>query len=611
MSDYRDHNHNDQNNRRRRMMIGRMNSMTGNDDTAGSMSSENDSAADVASTGSMIVASANQDPVLDERFRVACGVTGEVVVTIRHRERPMMKSVRHVMRHPSALIGRGSHCDISLQDPTVSYRHAYLQLIDAQLFCFDLGSRSGTFCRSDRHREGPLALGDEVFIGPFSLSVSSQNPEALEGDGAWDVTPLSAEQMAALNESQGTPFQAVVKFLNGSPRPKPFSLNRPVTLVGKRSPCRIKLTDDSVSRVHCSFVRTTMGIWLVDLLGRGGTLVKGERVQRVPLNEGDEITVGGFRMQLQAAATSRDLMQRNTELTRAQQPSHAADPNQRTEQKRIGKRETDLQPRPNPTLIPPSDGRPAESGGTESTFSESFVYSLVDQFSAMQQQMFEQSQQTMTAMAKILQSRHEIEVELVRDEMAHIRGLSKELQELSRQLAERQLGEIRAEAAAPQSAAEEAESARAAAEAQMRLAGIIEQVDQSTPSEEPVVETQEQSVSVEGQSNIAQGTGEPSADAADSEATGVDHAAVPPAGDTPLQGEEAAVEEVAAESERDTQVPETVPAGTTESGDIGSDEDPHIWLSQRIAAIEKERSSRWKKITRILTGAGADDRLGG
>jgi hypothetical protein len=114
---------------------------------------------------------------VDDRFCAACGIVGAIVVTIRHREREDDEPVRHVIGHPSVLIGRGNDCDISLQDPTVSYRHAYLQLLDGELFCFDLKSRSGTFCRSDRHRAGPLAVGEEILIGPFSLVVSIEKSE--------------------------------------------------------------------------------------------------------------------------------------------------------------------------------------------------------------------------------------------------------------------------------------------------------------------------------------------------------------------------------------------------------------------------------------------------
>ena len=37
--------------------------------------------------------------------------------------------------------------------------------------------------------------------------------------------------------------------------------------------------NDSVSRVHCSLVRTPGGVWVVDLHGQGGTKIKGHSVE--------------------------------------------------------------------------------------------------------------------------------------------------------------------------------------------------------------------------------------------------------------------------------------------------------------------------------------------
>ena len=44
---------------------------------------------------------------------------------------------------PFLLVGSDPACDLRLQHPDVSDRHAYLQLVGGRLFCLDLGSRTG------------------------------------------------------------------------------------------------------------------------------------------------------------------------------------------------------------------------------------------------------------------------------------------------------------------------------------------------------------------------------------------------------------------------------------------------------------------------------------
>src|SRR5690606_1311777 len=59
-----------------------------------------------------------------------------------------------------------------------------------------------------------------------------------------------------------------------------------------------RLPDPSVSRIHCAVVATPRGVWLVDLLSREGTRVRGEPVQFTRLEEGDRFEVGIYRLRI-------------------------------------------------------------------------------------------------------------------------------------------------------------------------------------------------------------------------------------------------------------------------------------------------------------------------
>src|SRR5690606_20505838 len=61
---------------------------------------------------------------------------------------------------------------------------------------------------------------------------------------------------------------------------------------------RITCGDDRISRVHCSLLLTPVGLWVIDLLGRGGITVNGRKQAVALLQEGDELGVGQYRMRV-------------------------------------------------------------------------------------------------------------------------------------------------------------------------------------------------------------------------------------------------------------------------------------------------------------------------
>jgi pSer/pThr/pTyr-binding forkhead associated (FHA) protein len=66
-------------------------------------------------------------------------------------------------------IGRSSGCDVVLDDPNVSRRHAELRLAGATPVVVDLGSTNGTIVNGRRVREQALAFGDRIVLGSTTL----------------------------------------------------------------------------------------------------------------------------------------------------------------------------------------------------------------------------------------------------------------------------------------------------------------------------------------------------------------------------------------------------------------------------------------------------------
>lgn len=80
------------------------------------------------------------------------------------------------------VLGRDSDCDITLQDPRASRRHAEVSPRDGRYILKDLGSTNGTRLGSRLVTEAPLSDGDKFFIGGTAIIFRDRAP-ALSKDG--------------------------------------------------------------------------------------------------------------------------------------------------------------------------------------------------------------------------------------------------------------------------------------------------------------------------------------------------------------------------------------------------------------------------------------------
>lgn len=104
--------------------------------------------------------------------------TAEVVVPPPRRPEPPLAylvnihppgptlGLRHEVGPGPTVIGRGSDCDVSIPDNSVSRRHARIEFhADGRFRVTDLGSTNGTFVNHARTKEADLRDGDYVGIG--------------------------------------------------------------------------------------------------------------------------------------------------------------------------------------------------------------------------------------------------------------------------------------------------------------------------------------------------------------------------------------------------------------------------------------------------------------
>jgi pSer/pThr/pTyr-binding forkhead associated (FHA) protein len=74
-------------------------------------------------------------------------------------------------------LGRHPESEISLDDITVSRRHAEITRVGTQYVVRDVGSLNGTYVNQERIDEATLRHGDELQVGKFRL-VFFDGPEA-------------------------------------------------------------------------------------------------------------------------------------------------------------------------------------------------------------------------------------------------------------------------------------------------------------------------------------------------------------------------------------------------------------------------------------------------
>ena len=333
---------------------------------------------------------------LSDRFRVEVSLKGETTVQV------------HDFYQPFLLIGRRAGSDLMLDHWLVSRRHAYLQLIEGRFFCVDLGSRTGTHGGDATERSGWLDPVRAIQIGPYSV-----RPE-LPPVPDRDYPPLPVVTWKIPIQGQDSTL---------------WTMNRGLALVGRSPACRIRIPEADVSRFHCGLVLTTSGVWAIDLLSQRPILVNGQPVRFARINPGDKLQIGHHILTpqydqplLKSPGRGSNL---DSQITDRSSFASNAPPNPKTDQL----------PALTPTVIVPNNlwNRPPafELSDTDALKSaDPTVSNLVQQFGAMQQQMFDQFHQTMMMMFEGFATLHRETSTSIREEFEEVRKLSQEIEAL-------------------------------------------------------------------------------------------------------------------------------------------------------------------------------------
>ena len=206
----------------------------------------------------------------------------------------------------SFTIGRSARCDLVLQDPNVSMRHASIERRGTTLTVVDDGSTNGTFLDGDRITTAPLTPGRVLTIGETRL--------VLVGPGRPQAEPSRTNAFQDSNKSTGgIPIELRTRTADMPPivpvAITSLQLEKDVITIGRDAANDVPLPNPQVSRHHARLRRTGDGHVIEDLGSTNGTFVNGERITSKQLAVGDQIQISVFVITYNGAT----LKQVNTE----------------------------------------------------------------------------------------------------------------------------------------------------------------------------------------------------------------------------------------------------------------------------------------------------------
>lgn len=224
-------------------------------------------------------------------FSTACGLSEPLRLVYTHRATGATNAA--TLSEPYALLGRHPQNSIRLDDPSVSKKHAYLQVIDGCPFVVDLGARTGVRIGGEPLAMGWVEAGDTLQIGEFDIALGhtkrvGNRPSPMAASP--NMSPLELACWPGEDHSH-TPSH-------------PIPIRSALSLIGRDLFCNLHLRDERVRPFHAALVEAAGDIWLIDLPGSGGTRLNGRLARCAMLQVGDRIGLNGLQLDVRLSRSA-------------------------------------------------------------------------------------------------------------------------------------------------------------------------------------------------------------------------------------------------------------------------------------------------------------------
>ena len=218
-------------------------------------------------------------------FSVAAGLSEPLRITYSHRTTGITGSGK--LAEPFVFFGRHLQNAVRLNDPSVSKRHAYVQILDGCPFAVDLGSRTGIRIAGHQTAQGWVDLGQTLEVGDYDIQFTGPLNSAVDRQSPTDLAPEASHLQVAFLPG------AVPQGLLYCP------LRSAITLIGRDPHCNLRLLDKRIGLFHVSIVQTPTDTWLIDLPGSGGTRLNGRSARCSLIRVGDRVSLNGVSLEVQ------------------------------------------------------------------------------------------------------------------------------------------------------------------------------------------------------------------------------------------------------------------------------------------------------------------------
>jgi pSer/pThr/pTyr-binding forkhead associated (FHA) protein len=199
----------------------------------------------------------------------------------------------YALKPGTNVIGRDKGCDLSVNDPYMSRKHALISVKEGKSSIADLGSLGGVKVNGQPVAGTSVAPGTEVAVGDTVLRlVEIQSPDNLVGPQDPSGTLLD----------KGPEKAVVAMVVSGQDAGKSFKLKEGANLIGRTGDCAVQLTDSTISRQHAQVVCFDGKLSVSDLGSRAGTKAGGANVTGTSISNGDVVSIGRTGFTLMGAA---------------------------------------------------------------------------------------------------------------------------------------------------------------------------------------------------------------------------------------------------------------------------------------------------------------------
>lgn len=337
-----------------------------------------------------------------DAFLNACGVHPALELEVEAAGNT--PAVRYCLRQPFAIIGRHPAADIHLDADGMRPRHLYFQAIEGRIACINV-SQTASFVAQEKEIESFcwLTAGQSVQVG-------SRRVKLLPYETAADLKQTLADPLAPGSALDIFAPKITLELTNEEAPGtlKTWPIDRLLTLIGRTERCVIQLNHELISNVHCSLVLTTTGLWVVDLLGRGGILINEQPVRAGFLGMEDELRLGPYRLRLQERPEAIFLPKKESDY----RPLTPA-----------GEFEIAVASHPDSTQLARTYHTPWPDDQDQAQVLEE----LMDQFQNMQGPMFAQHQHLLSRMIETFSQLQGDQREAVKNELQRLRSITKEV----------------------------------------------------------------------------------------------------------------------------------------------------------------------------------------